>query len=173
MWGWRRRLSSIVAAFIAVVVLSGCASMGRTSTLTQRFDPAAAAFINTEGHASISGQAFVRQTNGKLLRAVGTDIFLIPRTAYSEERIAALYGDGNQLKWGVRMPGAEPMFERYMRKTVASSGGSFRFDRVADGRYYVVAMIFLPGEYVAAEFPILQRVTVEGGRSVRVVMRGY
>jgi hypothetical protein len=33
------------------------------------FDPAAAAVINVSGKASISGQAFVRRNNGKLLRA--------------------------------------------------------------------------------------------------------
>jgi hypothetical protein len=158
---------------IVAVWLAGCASIGRQPALTQKFDPAAAAFVNAQGRASVSGQAFVRQTNGKLLRAVGTDILLVPRTAYSDERVAALYGDGDTLRWGVRVPEAEPLYEQYVRKTVASSGGSFRFDHVADGGYYIVAMIFLPGEYIAHEFPILERVTVAGGKSVRVVMRGY
>lgn len=163
----------VVAVLVATALLGGCASIGGQVALTQRFDPAAAAFVNTEGRASISGQAFVRQTNGKLLRAVGTDVFLIPRTAYSDERVAALYGQGDSLKWGVRVPEAEPLYGQYVRKTVASSSGSFRFDRVADGGYYVVAMIFQPGEYVATQFPILERVTIKGGRSARVVMRGY
>jgi len=171
MLAWFRAIACATILVIAAG-LSGCASMGGPVVLAQRFDPAAAAFINLEGHASISGQAFVRQTNGKLLRAVGTDVFLIPRTAYADERIAAIYGEGDKQKWA-RVPDADPLYEQYMRKTVASSGGSFRFERVPDGAYYVVAMIFLPGEFVSAEFPILERVTVSGGRSVRVVMRGY
>ena len=53
-----------------------------------------------------------------------------------------------------------------MRKTVASSGGSFRFDHVADGSYYVVAMIFQPGG-VAFEFPS-SSVSSERRQSVRI-----
>jgi hypothetical protein len=87
--------------------------------------------------------------------------------------MTALYGGGKQLKWGVKLSDADPLFERYMRKTVASSGGSFRFDHVADGDYYVVAMIHLPNDSLFLEFPIMERVTVAGGKSVRLVMRGY
>jgi len=171
-WDLLKRFSVAGMMLIVVMSLAACASVG-TPAARRRFDPGAAAFINIEGRASISGQAVVRETNGKLLRAVGTDIFLIPRTAYSEERVAALYGEGDKLKWGARVPDAEPLYKQYQRKTVASSAGSFRFDHVADGSYFIVAMIFLPGEYVANEFPILERVTVANGKSVRVIMRGY
>lgn len=106
-------------------------------------------------------------------RAVGTDVFLIPRTPYADKRIAAIYGDGKQPQWGVHLPDADPLFEQYMRKTVASSGGSFSFDHVADGGYYVVAMIHAPSEVAFLQFPIVEQVDVEDGRSVRVVMRGY
>lgn len=168
-WRWCRAAAIVLLAGM----LSGCASMGKPVVLNASFDPAAAAVVNAPGKASVSGQAFVRQNNGRLLRAVGTDIYLIPRTAYSDERIAALYGDGKQLRWGANVPEADPLFEHYMRKTVASSGGSFKFDRVADGEYYIVAMIHLPSDHVFRQFPIMERVIVTGGKSVRVVMRGY
>lgn len=170
MVGWGKIVAGVVTAFLCVALV-GCASVG-TPPMTQRFDPAAAAFINSPGKASISGQAFVRQDDGKVLRALGTDIYLIPRTPYADERVAAIYGAGDKQKWGARVPDADPGYEQSMRKTVASSGGSFRFDHVADGNYYVVAMIFQPGG-VAFEFPILERVTVKDGQSVRIVMRGY
>jgi hypothetical protein len=172
---WAGMAAAAVGAAMLVVALAlgGCASMGAPLALTQKFDPKLAAYINAPGRASISGQAFVRQSTGKLLRAIGTDIFLVPRTPYADERITALYGERDQLKWGVRVPDADPRYEQYMRKTVAGSGGSFRFDHVADGGYHIVAMIFLPSEYIGGEFPIIERVTVAGGKSVRVVMRGY
>ena len=44
---------------------------------------------------------------------------------------------------------------------------------MADGEYYVIAMIHLPSDYGFYQFPIVERVSVEGGRSVRLVMRGY
>lgn len=161
------------AALLIVIVLAGCASTGAPLVSAVAFDARAADFVNASGKAKVSGQAFVRRTSGKLLRATGTDVLLIPRTAYADERIAALYGDGKQLRWGARVPAADPLYDQYMRRTVASSGGSFSFDRVADGEYYIVAMIHLPSDYLFLQFPILERVSVSGGRSVRVVMRGY
>lgn len=168
-----RFLTRAGAIFILVLTASGCVAMRPPVNLTTSFDAQAAAFINAGGRAKVSGQAFVRQNNGKLLRAVGTDVVLIPKTAYADERIAALYGDRNRLRYGVDMPDADPLYEHHMRRTVASSGGSFSFDNVADGQYYVIAMIHLPGEVSFRQFPILERVNVVGGKSVRLVMRGY
>jgi len=164
------RAAAIFGIFAAV---SGCVATGTPRVMTTAFDPQAASFIHQEGRARISGQAFIRRNNGELLRAVGTDVALIPRTAYADERIAALYGDRNQLRWGAQVPETDPRYTQYMRKTVASSGGSFSFDHVADGAYYVVAMLHLPSEVLFQQVPILERVTVEGGESVRLVMRGY
>ena len=170
---WLRALVRVAALIVFVALVSGCVATRAPVVLTTSFDPQAASFINASGRAKVSGQAFVRQNNGKLLRATGTDVVLIPRAAYADERIAAIYGNRNQQRWGVRMPDADPLYEQYMRRTVASSGGSFSFDRVADGEYCIVAMIHLPSEYSFWQFPILERVNVVGGRSVRVVMRGY
>lgn len=169
---WCRAAARLVVVLIVSALVSGCTSLSAPAGLTTSFDPQAASFINESGRARISGQAFIRQNNGKLLRAVGTDVFLIPRTAYADERIRAIYGDGKQSA-GANLPDADLLYEQYMRKTIASSGGSFSFDRVADGEYYVVAMIHFPSDYRFFQFPIVERVDVRDGRSVRLVMRGY
>ena len=170
---WYHALVRSAAVMLLIAIISGCTTTRAPVVLTASFDAQAASLINASGRAKVSGQAFVRRNNGKLLRAVGTDMFLIPRTAYADERIAAIYGDGKRPVAGGRMPDADPRYEQYMRKTVATSGGSFSFDHVADGEYYVIAMIHLPGEVMFMEFPIMERVSVQGGRSVRLVMRGY
>jgi hypothetical protein len=156
-----------------VVILAACATMGPPLVMTASFDPEAASFIHGKGRAKVSGQAFVRLNSGKLLRAVGTDITLIPRTPYADERIAAIYGNGKQAGRGVNIPDADPRYVQSMRTTVASSGGSFSFDDVADGEYYLVAMIHIPSDYSMVERPIYERITVKGGENVRIVMRGY
>jgi xanthine/CO dehydrogenase XdhC/CoxF family maturation factor len=164
-----------IVAFLLVVAsaLAGCTTYGQIVAISARFDPQAAAYINATGKADIRGQAFVRRNDGKLLRAVGTDIQLIPRTAYADERMAAIYGNGNKQKPGVRVPEADPDYLAHMRQTVARSSGSFAFEDVADGEYYVVAMVHLPSDHSKIEFPIMERVTVTNGKSVYVVMRGY
>ena len=169
---WCHALCALVMLLMLTVV-TGCASYGPPIVLTARFDPQAAAFINASGRAKISGQAFIRQNDGKLLRATGTDVFLVPRTAYADARIAAIYGDGKQAMAGRAFADTDPLYDRFTRQTIASSGGSFSFDHVADGAYYVIAMIHLPSDYSFYQMPILERVTVAGGKSVRLVMRGY
>ena len=170
---WHRALVRSAAILVLIAAVSGCVATRAPVVLMTSFDAQAAAFINASGRAKVSGQAFVRRNDGKLLRAVGTDVFLIPRTAYADERVAAIYGDGKQPRMGGQLPDADPLYEQYMRKTVASSGGSFSFDHVADGDYYVIAMIHLPSDYGFYQAAILERVSVQGGRSVRLVMRGY
>ena len=170
---WRGVMARLAVALILAVLVSGCSATRAPTVLTASFDPQSAAFINASGRAKVSGQAFVRRNNGRMLRAAGTDVYLVPRTAYADERIAAIYGDRHQQRWGARLPDADPLYEQYMRKTVASSGGSFSFDHVADGEYFVIAMIHLPSEYVFLQFPILERVSVRDGKSVKLVMRGY
>lgn len=162
-----------VVGILLIALVSGCVATRPPVVLTTSFDAQAAAFINANGRAKVSGQAFVRRNNGKLLRAVGTDVFLIPRTAYADERIAAIYGDGKQPRMAGELPPGDPLYDQYMRKTIASSGGSFSFDHVADGDYYVVAMIHLPSDFGFFQSPILERISVHGGKSVRLVMRGY
>jgi hypothetical protein len=170
---WYRALVRSAAVLVLIVVVSGCVATRAPVVLTTSFDAQAAAFIYTSGRAKVSGQAFVRPNSGKLLRAVGTDVFLIPRTAYADERIAAIYGDGKRPAGGTSVPDADPLYEQYMRKTIASSGGSFSFDHVADGDYFVVAMIHVPNDIMFMQFPIIERVSVRGGKSIRLVMRGY
>lgn len=170
---WCRAFARASVVLAILWVVGGCAMTRSPVVLSKTFDVQAAAFIHREGRARISGQAFVRLNSGKLLRAVGTDIVLIPRTDYADERIAALYGDSKQLGWGVNVPEADPLYVQHMRKTIASSGGSFSFDDVADGEYYVVAMIHIPYAYASIERPIYERVTVQNGKNVRIVMRGH
>jgi len=170
---WYRALVRSAAIVVLIAVISGCVATRAPMVLTTSFDAQAAAFINSSGRAKVSGQAFVRQNNGKVLRATGTDVFLIPRTAYADERIAAIYGDAKGRVRGGPIFEDDPLYKQYMRKTIASSGGSFSFDHVADGEYYVIAMIHLPNDIMFFEFPILERVSVQGGRNVRLVMRGY
>lgn len=143
--------------------------MGSRAPLTTSFDANAAAYIFSEGKAHVRGQAFVRRNNGKLLRATGTDVYLVPRTAYADERVARIFRG----KQALGLPKGDPLFDRYSRRTIASSGGSFDFDAVADGDYYAIAMIHMPSDYLFVQFAIMEEVTVRNGKSVKIVMRGY
>lgn len=95
--GALKRLVLLVGKGLAlvslIVALAACASLGPRVEIASTFDAASAAYIHEKGKAKISGQAFIRVKGNKSHKAVGGDVFLIPRTAYADERIAAIYGD--------------------------------------------------------------------------------
>ena len=167
----------LLTAMFVPMAIAGCSPLGLTYgkpvEIAADFNPRDAAFIRVKGKADIRGQAFVPQTNGRLMRASGTDVYLIPRTAYADERMKAIFGDKKYRLKGRPVPDPDPSYEAYMRKTIASSGGSFAFENVADGEYYVVAGIRFPNDLMYLEFPVMERVTVANGRNVRLVIRGY
>lgn len=158
-----------VFAVLLMLAAAGCASMGSRVPLTARFDAKDAAYVFAEGKAHVRGQAFVRRNSGKLLRATGTDVYLIARTAYAQEQVARIFRG----KQALGLPRGEPLFNQYSRTTIASSGGSFDFEGVADGDYYVIAMIHMPSDYTFTQFAIMEEVSVRNGKSVKLVMRGY
>ncbi len=164
---------AVLLALVLSFALAGCASYGPPVVISSTFDPEAAAFIHQNGTAAISGQAFVRRDNGRFFKAAGTDVYLIPRTDYADERMAALYGEKKYRLRETQIPEADPVYETYMRTTIAGLDGKFTFEHVADGEYYVVAMIVLPNKVMPFDFPIMERVTIENGKNVRIVMRGY
>ena len=106
------------------------------------FDASEASFIRTEGKGTIQGHAFVTNGAGGVVNAAGQAVRLIPVTAYSRQRIAAIYGAGRSIP--ARMipkPDSDPDYINYTRETKAESNGRFSFDKVASGEYFVVSQM--------------------------------
>jgi hypothetical protein len=79
---------------VCLTAISGCNSVSPEAA-GLRFDPAEAAYINTQGKATIEGHAFLRDKNGqaRVRYAAGEVVRLVPATAYARARFAQYYGD--------------------------------------------------------------------------------
>lgn len=132
------KIGAIAAAVILLVGLSGCAS---TATLIGGFNAQDAAFINTQGKATVSGQAFLRRNDGIVVYGAGSEVVLIPKTAYSSERIATIYKGAHSVMFGTKFTNDDPAYYTYQRKTVANGEGRFSFPNVGPGSYYVVTSV--------------------------------
>ena len=164
---------TILAAAGLAALVTACSSV----TLNTAFDPGAAAFIQTQGKATVSGQAFLRRNDGIVVYAAGSEAQLIPKTAYSDARIASMFKGGKiapvdpMMGTNVTVKDEDPRFAQYTRKAVANGEGRFTFTNVPDGAYYLT----VPVTWMVQAFQggtLLQSVSVSGGQSVEVILNG-
>lgn len=165
----------ILAAVLACGLLAGC--LAKDVTIESGFDPAAAAFIKTEGKAVVEGHAFLKRWDGRAANAVGENAWMIPVTPYSEERFRKLYGDAKLMPAAFqnRVANSDPRFMDYVRKTKTESDGSFRFEKVGPGDYFLVTSVTYREKYddiLPVGGSIYERVSVKGDETkiIRVVL---
>lgn len=137
-------MRGFLIVFAVTLALGGCRSVPETANVAtaSAFDPAEAAFIKTNGKASIHGHAFWRDDKGGTFNAAGEIIRLVPATKYARERFAALYKGRRSLPSDqIPRVDVDPQYADYTRTTRAESTGRFEFDNVAPGVYFVTAQV--------------------------------
>ncbi|OCW56860.1 hypothetical protein [Hoeflea olei] len=141
-------------------------------TITSSFNPQEAEFINRQGSGSISGQAFLRRNDGIVVYAAGSDVVLIPRTAYATERMNALYRGG---KFNNLVPDpatTDPRYVEMTRKTRANGEGRFRFENLAAGQYYVVTSVSWRAGDMNQGGNLMETATLADGENLELIMTG-
>lgn len=163
----------VLAAILMATTVGGCASVAVNST----FDPNAAAYINQQGTNTITGQAFLRRNDGMVVYGAGSEVELIPVTAYTQARVAAIFKGGkfaypDAFTGGqVTVKDEDPQFAKFVRKAVANGEGRFTFEGVADGSYYItVPVVWMVQAYQGGT--LLGEATVSGGQKIEVIING-
>jgi len=133
-------MRSVFLTAIAALGLAACHAAHIESPVA--FDANEAAFIHAEGKATIEGHAFVTNSGGSVVNAAGQPVWLVPSTAYSRQRFAAIYGNTKSIRArAIPKADSDPDYIRFTRETKATSGGKFSFDKVAPGDYFVVSQM--------------------------------
>ena len=165
-------------ALISALCVGGCVSEAK---IESKFDPKLAEFIKTEGTAIVEGHAFLKNWNGRAMHGVGEFAWLIPATPYAEERFKKIYPNPNvklnPVAAQIRADTTDPLYTEYTRRTKAESDGSFRFEKVAPGSYFVVSSVVYKesrDDIFSQGGSIYERVTVTGKETkiIRVVLNG-
>lgn len=158
---------------IIVTTLAGCAVEIET---TSKFDPVEAAYINTQGSATITGQAFMRQMGGGVVTCAGNEVDLIPAVTFSKERITKIYGNVTGGRVGAltgrSATGVDPRYFSMKRIAICDAQGNFQFDRVANGDYYLFSYVTwaVPGSMFPEGGSTAKLIQVRNGRPQRVIM---
>lgn len=132
-------------AVLAALILAGCSS--EPVALNSRFDPAEIAWFSARGTNTIEGTAIVRTYNGTVKSCAALPVMLIPVSSYARERMAYLYGSGEEgfnLLTGGRAAAFANDDARYAASAKTShcdARGRFAFAELPDGDYYLVATV--------------------------------
>ena len=157
-----------------------CLLLGACQTTVQvqsRFDPKPAEAALLAGTNTIKGSAFMRKKSGTVVPAAGELVYLIPATPYAEERFAKLFPRGklNPAAGARATEQTDPDYARLMRTTKANKAGSFDFENVKAGSWFVSTRVTWnePRESLPSGGAIYDRVEIKGqDQVVEVIVSG-
>jgi hypothetical protein len=142
-----------IVIITAVLTLLGCSTVNQSTT----FNEADFAPYESTGKAVILGHAFVHIEDGRIFKAGGLNVYLVPLTPYTDERAKIIQSNKSPAP-------ADPRLEKYTKVVVADIDGDFEFDGLPAGSYVVYCQIqwsrpklrlygdiFVAGEAVVAQ----------------------
>jgi hypothetical protein len=136
-------------------------------------------YINAKGKAQITGQLFLRRNDGVVVYGAGSQVSLLPATAYARERFSNIYASGKMHLGTTQIEFSDdnPDYHKLMKLAKANGEGRFAFTDVAPGSYYLTGVVTwcVPNEYGCATQggSLMESVTVTSATDkLDVVMNG-
>jgi len=133
------------------------------------------AWSTAEGRNIVRGQVAYRSASKQAYTCAGGSVGLTPETAYSRQRISALYGSTSHAVVPLatlrsrQVAAAGGDYGRYVRTTTCDAQGRFSFTGLPDGGWYVIARA-RPTSGSGEEMAIVRRVEARGGASREAVL---
>jgi hypothetical protein len=135
-------LSRIALAAGVLALLAGCAKQVEFDRQFDQTSRAMAEAAIKPGPGEIRGQSFMRRPTGATVTNAGDWVFLVPATPYSDEVFWRLFGADRYRNWLTGNRGeVDPSMFILAHRVKANKGGTFIFEKVKLGRYYVTSKI--------------------------------
>lgn len=165
----------LTLCLFSIIVLVSCAQQ---ITLVNQFDEVEARKGLQAGKNAIKGSALIKQNNGGTVTCAGNPVRLIPVTAYSSERIYAIYKNTDRgfnrvmfAPTGSPFVNDNPAFYQATKESTCDAQGFFKFDSIADGDFFVVTSVrWSPGGYTYEGGTLMRRVSLKGGETKEIVL---
>lgn len=165
-----------ILALSAVIFASGCTTA--TYKISSTFNETEASRMLETGTNTIRGSALIRQRGGGVVTCAGKEVQLVPATSYAVERISAVFGNStkgfNSAGLGgtrLKFENAQPVFKQYMKSAICDAQGFFRFEKIANGSFFVTTVIaWKTDPYFFQGGELMQQVTVNNGETKEIVL---
>lgn len=157
---------------LVLACLTACA-LPRVINPIAPFDAEAAQRQLVDGPNSIKGSALLRQAGGGVVTCAGGVVYLMPVTEAAKEWARYVYGSPSGGFRYATMPtltfkGRDNLFAA-TKSVTCDAQGTFRFEHVADGDFYVFTRItWLAGRVQGGS--IMRPVKLSGGQTVDTVL---
>jgi hypothetical protein len=159
------------------LALTGCAQFGlgpQQAALSTPITPSEIDWARKSGTNTVSGAAAMK-SGGTTYTCAGQSAMLIPDSAYARARMTAIFGNASKGTRASSLGPAkferdDPLYVSTLRTTRCDASGSFSFQRVPDGVWYVTTSVKWQGAAQTEGGSMMQRVDVRGGRLVKVML---
>jgi hypothetical protein len=170
----RLRMKPLTLVFGLILALAGCAQFQQQAALSSGISPGEVEWARKSGRNTVSGNASLK-SGGTTYTCAGQSANLIPDTAYARARMTAIFGNATRgtraTSLGpVKFERDDPLYVSTLRTTRCDASGSFSFPSVPDGVWYATTSVRWQGASQAEGSSMMQRVDVQGGRLVKVML---
>ena len=161
-------------ALLTALAVTACADRPPLKYLTREpFSPQDVAWSTVPGANSLSGSVLFEYWNNQPRPCAEVPVRLVPDSAYARRRLQELYGSdaaGVSSGPGYGGYGPEKFDFRWLEsgKTADCNQGSYSFEGVADGTWYVVSSWMMPGDKDGRGVSMFKRVELRGGHAVQL-----
>ena len=169
-----KRAVLLLGSLVAVTV-AGCAQIApQPSALSTPIPASDVDWSRKSGGNTVSGSAIIT-TGGTSHSCAGQSAVLIPDSDYARARMTAIFGNATKGMRAASLGPAkfdrdDPLYVSTRRTTRCDSSGSFSFQRIPDGGWYVTTSVKWQGAGAsqAEGGSVMQRVDVHGAKLVKV-----
>ncbi len=161
---------------LMLAMIAGCAGAKPAQvSIAGTFDADQARTMLKEGTNTIKGSCRIEQKGAGVITCAGQQVHLVPATNYAIEKMLYLYGSKDR---GFLPKDAKPAvfvneppeYNRLSVTVTCDAKGNFKFEKVADGVFFVLTEI----SWKIGEFPqeasLMKRVEVSGGQTKEIVL---
>ncbi|MFP1868688.1 hypothetical protein [Lonsdalea quercina] len=164
-------MKKILSTTLGVLVLSGCIQMPKYEApkpvTLPAFPFSEYENLKLAGNEKLSGQVFLKTVGGDVKVGAGNPVILLPKTSYTDFQYR-LY------LTGVRREKEDSRAAKYEKLTTADATGSFEFDGLSPGQYYVTSLVswMRPSQFglLPEGGEVMSPVTVSQGKKNTVML---
>lgn len=160
----------VVVGLIVCGMLTGCTTQKQEVRVHSTFEPSEVEWSRKDGSNTLTGFAVLRTVGGEARTCAGLEAGLAPDSAYTRERMFAIYGSAEKGSIRVEaMPkfdSTAPGYNSAIRRTRCDGQGNFTFERVPDGNYFVSAPVVWQANPRSSLYEggyMMKRVELRGG----------